>query len=164
MTPKQLLRYQLALLLASNGQDDLLAMLSDLLKLPRQELLDALLVDIERLGIPRAKQPKTAIQKIPAIDHLAAQYPEKADLLRTLNARLENKTLFAELRDVRRFLENHSVTAKSLKSRANALPKLLKVLATLEVAELKVLCESPSTADYSSLGIISDQILRRDQN
>lgn len=162
MTPQQLLRYQLALLLASNGQDGLLAVLSDLLKLPRQEL-DALLTDIEKLGVPRAKKPKGAIPHAPTIDRLAAQHPEKADLLRTLNARLENRTLFAELRDIRRFLEGHSVAAKSLKSRTDALPKLLKVLATLDVSELKALCESPSSADYSSLGVISDHILRRDQ-
>lgn len=163
MTPQQFLRYQLALLLASNGQDSLLTCLSDLMKLSTQEL-DVLIKDIEKLDVYRAKKPKRATAQASNIERLAAQNPEKADQLRALNTRLENRTLFAELRDVRRFLESHSIVTKSLKSRTDALPKLLNVLATLDLSELKSLVESPSSADYSSLGVISDHILRRDQS
>lgn len=161
MTPQEALRYHLALLLASNGQSRVLAALAALLKLSEQEL-DAQLAALAKM------EPKTAAKaegsgSTRTLDVLLAQYPDKADALRTLNSRLVNKTFLAELRDVRRFLESHSHPAKSLKSRTDALPKILRVLATLDSNELKNLCEQPDSSDYSSLGTISDHIMGRDR-
>lgn len=161
MTPQQILRCQLALLLSSSGRERVLAALAELLKLPAEEL-EALLAAAEKLEPKGEKKPKSRGTQ-ETLELLVAQHPEKADALRTLNARFTNRTFLAELRDVRRFLERQPHPPKTLKSRTAALPKLLQVLASLDSNELKSLCEHPDTGGYSSLGIISDHILGRDR-
>lgn len=161
MTPQQILRYQLALLLESHGQTRVLATLAELLKL-REEELAALLAELDRLE-PRRSVKGDRKNTDKTLESLAAQYPHKADLLRTLHTRLLERRFLAELRDVRRFLESHSQAPKTLKSRADSIPAVLRVLANLDLDELKSLCEQSENGSYSSLGIISDQILGRDK-
>lgn len=161
MTPQQILRYQLALLLAASGRSRILATLAELLKL-REGELETLLADLEKLE-PKGPTKHKSSGAQQTLDHLLAQHPDKADALRTLHARFVNKTLLVELRDVRRFLEGYSHPSRALKSRTDALPKLLEVWAGLDSSDLKRLCEQPDSGGYSSLGIISDHILGRDR-
>ena len=124
--------------------------------------MEALLADIEKLEPKFSKKPKGSLSQ-DTIELLVAQNPEKADTLRSLDVRFSNKTFLPELRDVRRFLENHSVPSKSVKSRVDARPKLFRVLASLDSSELSSLSEQMDSGGYSSLGIISDHILGRDR-
>jgi hypothetical protein len=161
MTPQQVLRYQIILLLASNGRNRVISTLADVLKMGEDEL-EANLVRIEQLETKR--QPKSkGTSGDGGLERLAAQYPDKAQALRLLSARFINKTFLSELREVRRFFDTRSMPTKSLKSRSDALPKLLSVLATLSTQELTELCEQPDSGSHSSLGIISDQILGRNE-
>jgi len=65
------------------------------------------------------------------------------------------------LRDVKRFFEQRQRPLGTAKSRTDTFPKLAKLLAELDVSELKSMCDSQAQGAYSSLGIISDEILRR---
>ncbi|MEI2693010.1 MAG: hypothetical protein V9H69_26155 [Anaerolineae bacterium] len=160
MTPQQQLRYQLALLLVYHGQKTVLAALGELLKL-RAEDLHTLLAELDEFE-PKVAAKRKNTGKRDKIESIIAQQPDKSEMLRELYNRFNDRTFLAELRDVRRFLENHSEPAHSLKSRSEALPKLMNVLARLDISELRDLCRRPDSKDYSALGIISDQILGRD--
>lgn len=161
MTPQQLLRYQLALLLASSGRGRVLGALADLLKLSETEL-EAQIAALDKLE-PKRSARTGDVGSSKALEALIAQQPDKAGALRTLHARFLNRTFLADFRDVRRFLESHSRESTRVKSRSDSLPSLLRVLASLSSDELNNLCEQPESSSRSSLGIISDQILGRDK-
>ena len=97
------------------------------------------------------------------VTRLAQQHPSKADALRTLYARLENRTFLPELKDVRRFFDRRGHPLGNTKSRSESLPRVLKLLTELDVAELEGLCQSQPESTRSSLGLISEEILRRDR-
>jgi hypothetical protein len=97
------------------------------------------------------------------VDELVQAHPDKANMLRILHGRFENRSFLPELRDVKRFFEQRTRTLGSTKSRVDALPRLLRLLSELPVSELDALCRSRPEGTYSSLGIISDEILRRDK-
>lgn len=161
MTPEKYLRYQLALLLTLHSQQKVMSALADVLKLQEHEL-ETLLANIEKTEPKGPKKAKSRnLQE--TTEAVVALHPEKAEWLRTLAARFSNKTFLPELKDVRRFFETHDHSAKNLKSRSEALPEILKLLASLDVAELRNLCEQAESGTYSSLGIISDHILGRER-
>lgn len=160
MTPQQSLKYHLALLLATHGEKAVLTALADTIKLSQDEL-ERLLIELKELG-PRNRR-KTTGTKQDVVELLVTQHPDKAEVLRALSARYRNKTFLPELRDVRRFFEQHSRSIGQTKSRSDALPKLARLLVDLDLGELKALCALPESNEYSSLGVISDQILGREQ-
>ena len=160
MTIARFLEYEVALLLAKYGKEPVLRMLAEKLACPQMEL-EALLTDIEKKKVapPRYRAVPTADR----LETIISQHPEKANQLRVLNSRFQNRTFLPELRDVRRFFEQHSRTLGQTKSRAESLSKLLKLLADLDLTELDALSNARESGEYSSLGIISDEILRRDR-
>jgi hypothetical protein len=90
---------------------------------------------------------------------------EKADTLKLLQARFENKTFLPELKDVKRFFDRHERHTPTFKSRLSAQAPLFTILADVDLATLKkLLTESPPGVAHSSLGIISDEILGRGKN
>ena len=71
----------------------------------------------------------------------------------------DNKEFLPELRKVRRFLEAHGVKSDKLRSRADALPKIINLLARQSSDSLEKLVVESETTDRSDLGLIADQIL-----
>ena len=160
MTTATFLEYEVALLLAKYGREPVLRMLAEKLACPQTEL-EALLTTIEKKKAvaPRSRCAPTADR----LETLISQHPEKAGQLRVLISRFQNRTFLPELRDVRRFFEQHSRNLGHTKSRAESLSKLLEILADLDLIELDALSNASDSGVYSSLGIISDEILRRDR-
>lgn len=158
MTPDSALRHQLVLLLAVHGRDKVLRVMAPLLSLTEAEL-ESTLVQIEKA------QPKK--KPLPAdpralVETLAAQHPDRADALRTLSARFSSKTFLPDLKDVRRFLEARGVS-KVIKSRTEAHRHVMEALLTLDARDLQELRQQPERGSYSSLGLISDQILSQER-
>lgn len=154
-----LLESHIVLLLAQYGKTAVLAALAATLDLTEEQLM-------AQLQRRPARAPRDATKKAPAFDIsavVANQEPAKAQLLRTLHNRYENRLFLPELRDVRRLFEQFHRPIGSVKSRSLLLPKVMKLLAEREVSELESLTQAPSGRDYSSLGLISDEILRRDR-
>lgn len=150
------LDYEIALLLARHGRSAVLRALSRKFNMTPEELesqLQALPVgnDASRLR----KRASSAEQ----VEHLLKQHPEKAEVLRALFARFERRSLMPELRDVKRFFELHNRPQVAAKSRVEAAPKLFRLLADLGLPELQALLDEESPGSYSSLGVISDEIL-----
>lgn len=71
----------------------------------------------------------------------------------------DERDFLPELRDVRRFLEARGVSVGAFRSRSDALPTVLRVLAQQELEELTALDKGRSGGG-SDLGVITDQILR----
>jgi len=160
MSAPRFLDYEMALLLAKYGKSALLKALAQKINLTPEQLESILQTPLThgRSSHPRKKQSASDL-----VDALAQEHPEKAQSLRVLQARFENRSFLPELRDVKRFFDQHHRELGSAKSRVEAFPKVVKLLAELDTAELAVLCQSQPQSGRSSLGIISDEILRREK-
>jgi hypothetical protein len=160
MSSQKFLDYEIALLLAKYGKNALLGALAKQLKLTPDQL-EAFLQS------PPAPKSGARAPKGPWLNdlimQLAQERPNKAEALRTLYGRLENRTFLPELRDVRRFFDRHGRSLGNTKSRSESLPRVLKLLAELDITELEGLCQAQPEDTRSSLGVISDEILRRDR-
>jgi hypothetical protein len=158
MISPNLLDYEILLLLAKYGEKETVCALARNLGLPPDE--------IER-RFQRLKElkPKTPSRKRAdprkAVESLIQEHPEKADHLETLLQRFENKTFLPELRDVRRFFHQHSRDLVNIRSRDVAMLSLFRLLASLDLAEIADLAREPEGTEYSSLGILSEEIMRR---
>ena len=83
---------------------------------------------------------------------------EARSLLEELGRAYEGKEFLPELREVRRFLESRGSSATTFRSRADALPTVLRVLALCALDELQAL-HNKRRDRGSDLGIITAQIL-----
>jgi hypothetical protein len=160
MSSLKFLDYEVALLLAKYGKPALLAALAKKLHLTLDELESILQKPLKENSVSGARK-KTAPADLLA--QIVEEYPNKAHLIRMLHTRFENRTFLREFRDVKRFFEEHSSPLGASKSRIESLPKLLRLLAELDVTELESLCQVQLEHANSSLGVISDEILRRDK-
>ena len=160
MKDNVILRGYIALLLLEHGKSQLLRSLAELIGQEQYEL-EKILDDIYKVKNTPTKQAHVG-KPSASINSLLEKHPDKAALVLSLKDRYDNRTLFPELKDVRRFLEKHSQTPKSLKSRVDAAPKVIRVLIELPLQELEAMLSNPPSKEFSDLGIISDQILNRD--
>ncbi len=160
MASAKFLDYEVALLLAKYGKNALLAALAKKLTLTPDELEKILQSSLPEEPTSGSRKKPSAVD---VVEQLAKEHPTKAQYLRTLGSRFEHRAFLRELRDVRRFFDEHEHSTSSWKSRSEALPKLLQLLADLEVGELETLCHTAPDGTYSSLGVIADEILRRDR-
>lgn len=158
MSAPKFLEYEMALLLAKYGKSAVLKALAQKLNATPEQLEAILETRPTEKSSPRTRK---RLSPSDVVEDLALKYPEKAQFLRILHGRFENRGFLPELRDVKRFFEQRQRPLGSAKSRADTFPKLAKLLAELDVSELKSLCDSQAQGAYSSLGIISDEILRR---
>jgi hypothetical protein len=86
--------------------------------------------------------------------------PGAQSVIERLVLAYERKEFLPELRDVRRFLESRLPSPVRLRSRADALPVVVGVLARCGLDELHLL-DRRTRARGGDLGIITDQILGR---
>lgn len=153
------LDYEVALLLAKYGKTALLAALAKKLELTLDELEVLLQTSLKNQVPSRSKKRHDAVELVAQLAH---EYPSKAELLRELHDRFAHRTFLPEFRDVKRFFEQHDRPLGSSRSRAETLSRILRLLAELDVAELEAL-RHVQPENYSSLGVISEEILRQDR-
>lgn len=159
MNHKELLRLHLSLLLVGNGRQEVLRALAELLSCDEGALLERLKEVDKQAGADSKASPRRPVAW--SMSELLAKHPAKAALLESVKLRFDNRTFLPELKDVRRFLERNGIATKSLKSRTDALPKVMKTIATYPAGELEAIASRPAEQEYSSLGVISDEILKR---
>jgi hypothetical protein len=160
MTPSEMLELEVSLLLVRHGKQSVLKAIARRMRLSDFELE----TDLRKLS--DASYALAAKKKSRGKPFLLAPLligrAEKADTLRLLQARFENRTFLPELKDVKRFFDRYEKHTPTFKSRLSAQTPLFKVLADVDLATLKkLLTESPLGVTHSSLGIISDEILGR---
>ena len=162
MSRDTILQLELRLLVARYGKRRILSAIAtiegvDLVEIERE--IERQEVKAKRKKKRRSKGISELIQEARLSDIDARPFLEELAL------RFDAKEFLPQLRDVKRFLESRGVPAGKLRSRLNAMPKVVDVLASLSSAELKDLMEELLTSGRGDLGIISDQILgRRDRD
>lgn len=160
MLPDEILSIELSLLLIKYGDRKVLKSLAKVIGLDIKDLQNKILAITQiRKKYPVVKSQQTSRIVDEIIDH----HPQKADFLKILYDRYQNRTFLPELRDIKRLLNRHSIETAGVKQRNSAAPKVFKVLASLEEKELEELTQQQDRdrGNFSSLGIISDQILGR---
>lgn len=160
MTAKELVDIDVGLILLRYGRAAVIKALAHQVCVSEESLAG----EIERLRIAKevSNSRKKKLGSKFNLDSILLGMDDKADCLKRLSERFDNKTFLPELKDLRRFLERHGSSASSVKSRASAQMKLFRVLASFSKEELeKIFSEVPERSRVSSLGLISDEILGR---
>ncbi|MEE4375872.1 hypothetical protein V2K58_18030 [Pseudomonas alliivorans] len=160
MTAKELVDIDVSLILLRYGRAAVLNAIAHRVGVSEEELVG----EIERLRV--AKDVSIAKKKKLGgrfnLEPILVGNNEKAECLKKLSERFDNRTFLPELKDLKRFFERHGSSASSIKSRASAQTKLFRMLATFSKRDLeKILAEAPDRPRVSSLGLISDEILGR---
>lgn len=160
MSTQNLLHYEIILLLAKYGEKQVLEAFASHLHLP-SDVLEAKLLEMSKLK-PRVTTKKRH-ESSAIIDSLVVQHPDKAEYLKKLFSRFQNKTFLPELKDLKRFYNRHADDLGRVKSRTDAIPKLFKLIASLDIKDLTNLCDDFKAGEYSSLGILSEEIMKREK-
>lgn len=160
MTSKEYLSLHLSLLLAQHGETSVLEALASLLGSAPADL-KARLDDVRKIGHARPNKREKSSKAVTSIEALLAEHPEKADVLRKIQARFVARIYLPELKDVRRFLDRHAQPSTSLKKRDEGFARVARELVKLPLDELSSILTEQGSSSYSSLGVISDQILGR---
>jgi hypothetical protein len=154
------LDYEIALLLAQYGREATLAAMARHIGDSQAEL-EKILDDIGREKPKAQRKPKPPISD--PVEVAVAAHPDKAKYLQAAAARFQNRSFLPELRDVKRLFDQHGHNLGRPKSRQECLPKVLNLLADLGDPELESLLANHESRGYSSLSVISDEILRREK-
>lgn len=154
-----LLDLELRLLIARHGKTRVSEVLSAIGDVDLT-VIDTGIKDYEE----KAKRNKTQRRPRKSIEEMVQNAnPDSLDakrLIEKLARAYENKEFLPELREVKHFLESRRIPVAKFRSRADALPTVLRVLAQYELDDLQVLDENRRVRG-SDLGIITDQILGR---
>ena len=160
MPTTKYLDYEIALLLAKYGRVAVSRALAQKVNMTPEEL-EATLQALPARNNVNAPRPRERKHLSSVIEELTKTRPEKAHALHDLAARFENRRFLPELRHIKRFFEQHGRPLPALKSRVESAGKLFSLLAELDPSELNALVREEPAESYSSLGVISDQILGR---
>ena len=149
----------LRLLIAQHGK----ARVSDALSAIEDDNLAVIRSEIETCGrkVKRSKvrrRPGKSIEEM--IRDAKPDDPEVEGFIQKLAHAYDRKEFLPELRDVRRFLESRSSSPAKFRSRMDALPTVVEVLAQCGPDELDRL-DRGRRNQGGDLGIITDQILGR---
>lgn len=160
MTSREFLDLEVSLLLLKYGHRSLLQAVARRMQLSDKELR----LELDKLLYAEHTSPKKSPPTPFVLNSMLIGREEKADYLRQLNARFENRTFLSELKDIRRFFERRGKSVPKWKSRVLAQTSLFQLLADLDILELqKILADHPIGGEISSLGLISDEILGRNK-
>ncbi len=159
MSTDEILELELSLLFVKYGERKVLRSLAKVNGLGDSELKTKLKRTRQLERKPLTKKRKQVASK--TIDEIISQAPQKSHLLKLLYSRFQSKSFLPELRDIKRLFNRHSLESKNLKSRNASVPKIFRLLATLDEKELEELTQEQDKRTYSSLGIISEEIMRR---
>jgi hypothetical protein len=163
MTARKLIDLEVGLLLLKHGKFEVLKAIARNVEIPEKTLEEMLSHRIEMKRLLSLRK-KTA-SKTFDLSSVIVGRDEKAQPLRQLHARFENRTFLPELKDIRRLYDRHGKKTRGWKSRARAEASLFQFLAELPTRELhKLAALPPATAEVSSLGLISDEILGRNRH
>ena len=160
MNTQNYLQYEIILLLAKYGERQVLNVLASHLQISTDVLEERLKKIIQlkpRIKIKKKTDPAAIIET------LVAQHADKAEGLKILFSRFQNKTFLPELKDVKRFCNRHGIDIGKVKSRTASVPKLFKLIASLETKAVEILIDDFNAGEYSSLGILADEIMKREK-
>ena len=155
----RILRLHVQLLLAQYGREQVQKALTE------SESVDLSVVqdEVKSLGVPTPGKPKRRRRRKSPRELVQAMdlAPEIKPLVERVAAGYDGKEFLPELWRVRKFLESEGVDTSRLRSRADALPKVLAVLANRSEDSLrKLISEWERGSGGSDLAVLADAIMR----
>jgi hypothetical protein len=151
-----LLDLELRLLLARHGRErviDALARVSH----KSSEGVEEALTELERSRLSRRAKPQKTIQSILAGFNVSSK--EISDLLSKAASLLEAKVLFPSRRDAIVFLRKHGADRGRSKSRREVLPRVLRVLSSLDEPQLREILDNASPSSESDYSLLANKIM-----
>jgi hypothetical protein len=158
MTNDQILELEIALLLLKYDSEKIIKLLAKLNNLTKEDL-EIRLKQVHRMPKKVGQGKRSRTSKL--IDEINNQHPENRDILNLLYSKFQAKSFLPSLHDVRRLFHRHSLDVDKLKSRESAAIKVFTLLAGFNQKELEDLAQEADKTNFSSLGVISDEILKR---
>ncbi len=150
---------QVLLLVAFNGRQRVLQ------ELARIEDVDIAVVERELEQIRNSIKTRTAskrrVRQRKSVGELvrdAAASDDVRSVVEELAFAYEGKGFLPDLWRVRQFLESHGIEASKIRSRGDALPKVVRVLSTLPCGDLEQFA-AQSRESGNDLSILTDHIL-----
>jgi hypothetical protein len=157
MSKDEIIELELSLLLIKYSESRILGSLATMMGISSSELE----AKLEKIRQAKNEPPKSKRNKNSQyINEITRKHPRKSKILSLLYSRFESGIFLPQLHDIKQFLRSHSVEDENLKSRQDSVKKLFSVLAGLEDNELKELIQEKNKPNFSSLGIISDEIMK----
>jgi len=152
----QVLNLELRVLLYRYGRR---RVLESLAALGEQSLpdLEAQMSALEKRSKEKGRRPPKTAQELVAA--ACKDRPESEGVVLDLINRYENRLFLPQLRDVERFLNHRGIRHTRLKSRTDALPRVVQGLSQLSPAELKRLLEGTSQEGQTDFALLADQIM-----
>lgn len=145
----------LKLLLAEHGRPGVLAALAEIEDVD-VEILEKELDELrERKSSVRPKRKKSALELLQDSNVEG----HKLSLMKQLGCAYESKWYLPEMWRVRRFLESNGVKADRLKSRSDALPKVVDVLYRMSESELSEALSDLHRTERGDFALLADQIM-----
>ena len=157
---KALLGMELRLLIARHGKPRVSEVLSSIEEFDLATLDSEVKAYEEGRSRRRRAQPRSRKSVDEMIRQANPENPDAEPLIRKLALAYEDKRFLPGLREVKRFLEFRQISADKFRSRADAFPVVIGVLAKADPGELAELDER-NEARGGDLGIIAAQILGR---
>jgi len=96
-----------------------------------------------------------------SIEEISERFPAKADLLRELHERFQQRTFLPARTDIDAFLYRYVANPAKVRSRAAAEKPVFETLAAMEHQSLEHICAEARLFGKSQLEVVSDAILKR---
>lgn len=154
----ELIEIDVRILFLRYGRNQVLHAISKIGDQSLEQLEEELKAIEEKRKNRTRKKPKASLMEL--ADKEAIRSPEKAEALRSLATRYENKVFLPNLRDVIKFLANRKVKHKKLRSRRDAGPILIRALAAMTEVQLNELYDKRAQNKDSDYSLLSRAILR----
>ena len=143
------------LLVAEHGRQNVIATLAEIDGVE----IDALERELENFRVRKSKakprRKKTIVELLQDSDLEETQL----GLVKQLGCAYESKWYLPEMWRVRRFLESNGVKADHLKSRSDALPKVVNVLRRMSETELNEALTELQKTERGDFALLADQIM-----
>ena len=113
-------------------------------------------------GNEAVKKPLKKRTKVNAPEYVAKMElsAEKKPIAVELANRFENKAFLPTFGDIRNFCQIYGIDEPASKSRASAIPRVFKFIATMETDEIQTILDDGMFSGPSQLGPIADAIRR----
>lgn len=156
MTKDKLLELEVKLLIARHGRQAVLQTLSAINRVSLNQL-EKEISSVGKGSGHRKRRRTKSLDELVEAEHPANN--DKKALLLTLMHSYSAREFLPGLKDVRRFLESRGETIHSVRSRVDAMPKVVRALSGLPQDVLRALIEDSDPAKRNDLGILAKEII-----
>ena len=151
------LRMKVRELVVQHGYDEVLGALHDAHTSTEHAQVDGSAAHLANVDSPRRRSPLTAVEYVGRMDLPA----ERARTIGRAAADFERREFLPTLGDVRRFCESYGIDMPKSTSRSAGIPRVFKLLSSMEMSEVQQMLDDRLFAGPAALGPIAEAIRGR---